>query len=170
MTHLATYAILWTFGVGWGGDDDNEYTGTRLRFERWTKPSDPDAKLQYVCYFTYGACNGLFECDVYDYEMKFVDFELFAWDKDMAECMYTEDPLNVEFMDEVLDDQGRPMMAWFLDCGVTHGSPTWVEGWGKIHNGETEFSPAEKDRIKRYEADKDTDAHKGARRPPGPYY
>lgn len=32
--------------------------------------------------------------------------------------MYTEDPLNVEFVDKVVGDQGRPMVAWFLDCGA----------------------------------------------------
>jgi hypothetical protein len=64
-------------------------------------------------------------------------------------------PLEIHFLNNLLDDKGHPLLFWFLRLGYNQGISHYVDGLAKLRGygyGEfREFSASEMDRIEAFQ-------------------
>jgi hypothetical protein len=58
-----------------------------------------------------------------------------------------EDPVTLEFVDGLVDDDGFPVLAFSMDDGYIVRSPSSVYGIANMSNRETTLSDVEKGRF-----------------------
>jgi hypothetical protein len=143
---IAEYSVISEYGTRLTLDDDtlgdqgNSFA-FKLDSENASSTGD-NCKL----FFHYGHGNALYSCRKSADKNNFFNFHFLRADKEISEVDYTN--LKIMFMVNLLDDEGNPLLAWFMQLRDVQGSPRYVGGWAKASKGGGEFSAREKGLIR----------------------
>jgi hypothetical protein len=96
---------------------------------------------------------GFSSCTASDDKTTFSDFQLVRINEAM-QSNHVNDPLTLEFVDGMMDDNHNPLLKFYISTGYLGGAPTQVYGFAKMSIGDTTtLSRAERRRCKDYWSD-----------------